>query len=149
MMRKAAIAGLTLATCVTVALWIDSCVEPSRWASYGVNCFDHACTLQHTFYDADSSRIGSKVRLLRTDRAHKWGFGYSVLTARDRRIFFVFFPLYAPVLILAAYPFVAVMRGPLRRYRRRRCGLCLTCGYDLTGNESGRCPECATEVERG
>jgi len=32
--------------------------------------------------------------------------------------------------------------GPLRRRRRRRRGLCAVCGYDLTGNESGICPEC-------
>ncbi len=31
-----------------------------------------------------------------------------------------------------------------RKARRRRRGLCLRCGYDLTGNVSGRCPECGT-----
>jgi hypothetical protein len=25
-------------------------------------------------------------------------------------------------------------------------GHCQTCGYDLTGNTSGRCPECGTET---
>jgi len=29
---------------------------------------------------------------------------------------------------------------------RHSPGHCQTCGYDLTGNESGRCPECGTEV---
>ena len=28
------------------------------------------------------------------------------------------------------------------RSDRRRKGLCLSCGYDLTGNVSGVCPEC-------
>lgn len=28
------------------------------------------------------------------------------------------------------------------RSRRRRCGLCQWCGYDLRGNRSGTCPEC-------
>lgn len=28
------------------------------------------------------------------------------------------------------------------RRRRTRFGLCVRCGYDLRGNESGRCPEC-------
>ncbi len=26
--------------------------------------------------------------------------------------------------------------------------LCKTCGYNLTGNQSGTCPECGTEVDR-
>ncbi len=37
---------------------------------------------------------------------------------------------------------------PVVRYRRRRRqpapGLCTHCGYDLTGNASGACPECGT-----
>lgn len=40
--------------------------------------------------------------------------------------------------------------GPLWRRRRRLLrerGLCLDCGYDLTGNVSGVCPECGTEVK--
>ena len=45
-------------------------------------------------------------------------------------------------LLLAAYPTMAFIRGPLRRYRRRKHGLCLACAYDLTGNKSGVCPEC-------
>ena len=55
-------------------------------------------------------------------------------------------PLLLPVLLFGSYPLLAFLRGPLRRYRRRRNGLCLKCGYDLTGNVSGVCPECGTEV---
>jgi len=36
-----------------------------------------------------------------------------------------------------------------RRWRRRfrlTHGLCLTCGYNLTGNVSGRCPECGERI---
>lgn len=32
--------------------------------------------------------------------------------------------------------------------RRRPKGHCQDCGYDLTGNESGVCPECGTKVEQ-
>ena len=45
-------------------------------------------------------------------------------------------------------PVIAVIRGPLRRYRRRKRGWCVRCGYDLTGNESGVCPECSTPVPK-
>ena len=38
----------------------------------------------------------------------------------------------------------------LRRCRvRYRPGRCQHCGYDLTGNVSGVCPECATPTQRG
>ena len=46
------------------------------------------------------------------------------------------------VAAFAAYPTFAFFRGPLRRHRRRRRGLCLRCAYNLEGNVSGVCPEC-------
>lgn len=49
---------------------------------------------------------------------------------------------------LLAYPVIVFIRGPLRRWRRRRRGLCLRCGYDLAGNESGVCPECGKEYSK-
>ena len=34
-----------------------------------------------------------------------------------------------------------------RRSRKPTKGLCQQCGYNLTGNESGRCPECNHRIE--
>ena len=48
------------------------------------------------------------------------------------------FPLWALFALLPLYPAAAFIRGPVRRWRRRRKGCCVTCGYDLTGV----CPEC-------
>ena len=31
--------------------------------------------------------------------------------------------------------------------RKRKPGQCIKCSYNLTGNESGVCPECGTEIE--
>ena len=65
----------------------------------------------------------------------------------------VMVPLWAPPLLLAIYPtiafirFIHFIRGPLRCRRRRKRGMCLSCGYNLTGNTSGVCPECAAKVE--
>ena len=53
-------------------------------------------------------------------------------------------PLWRVMTLLAVYPTIAFIRGPLRRWRRKKRGQCLKCGYDLTGNESGVCPECGT-----
>lgn len=55
-----------------------------------------------------------------------------------------FWLLAAPV--LGAW-FAYACAGPLRRRRRRRCGLCVRCAYDLTGNECGVCPECGTKTK--
>ena len=55
-------------------------------------------------------------------------------------------PLWFVILACSAYPAIAFIRGPLRRWRRRKRGLCVKCGYDLTGNVSGACPECAHPV---
>lgn len=52
----------------------------------------------------------------------------------------------AGLLLLPALWFVAPVRGRLRRRAMRRRGLCRRCGYDLTGNRSGVCPECGTAV---
>jgi hypothetical protein len=37
-------------------------------------------------------------------------------------------------------------RRRLQRTRRLSAGCCSACGYDLTGNTSGVCPECGTAV---
>jgi hypothetical protein len=44
------------------------------------------------------------------------------------------------------YPAIVFIRGPYRRYRRRKKGLCLKCGYNLTGNVSEICPECGEKI---
>jgi len=52
-----------------------------------------------------------------------------------------------PAVLLALWPAISFVRGPLRRFRRRRRGLCIPCGYNLAGNASGVCPECGTKFE--
>ncbi len=58
------------------------------------------------------------------------------------------FLLQVPVWALAGMT-LAVAAGPLLLLRRR-CGRsnreCTECGYDLTGNPTGRCPECGAEL---
>ena len=53
-----------------------------------------------------------------------------------------------PFLLAAALFLRTIIR--LRQHERWvRTGRCQACGYDLTGNVSGVCPECGTPVKRG
>jgi hypothetical protein len=53
-------------------------------------------------------------------------------------------PLWPTVLVLGA---VSALLWILD-HRRISPGHCGKCGYDLTGNVSGRCPECGVAVEK-
>jgi hypothetical protein len=55
-------------------------------------------------------------------------------------------PHWAVVLPLAIWP-VIFFRRVAKLRRRKRMGLCLSCGYDLRGIDSGRCPECGASVD--
>ena len=54
-------------------------------------------------------------------------------------------PLWLPFLILLI-PTLLLWR---RDWRKPRSGCCPRCDYDLTGNTTGRCPECGTPCESG
>lgn len=51
------------------------------------------------------------------------------------------------IVFVAALLFAFALYGEARHrglVQRARRGLCVKCGYDLTGNISGVCPECGT-----
>jgi hypothetical protein len=56
-------------------------------------------------------------------------------------------PYYAMVGAFAFLPLLATASWR-QRSQRRVLGHCLTCGYDLTANVSGTCPECGTRIPR-
>ena len=62
-------------------------------------------------------------------------------------------PSYYWVALPFWFPFVVLLIPTLllwRRDRRKpRPGSCRRCDYDLTGNTTGRCPECGTPCPRG
>ena len=56
------------------------------------------------------------------------------------------FPLY--LLVLASFAFYGRYLVTLHKFQHRILNnLCLICGYDLTANVSGVCPECGTPVD--
>ena len=59
-------------------------------------------------------------------------------------------PLWFPTFLVGFYPlwsFVTLLNARVRTYARGRRGSCLTCGYQMRGNVSGRCPECGTAIQ--
>jgi hypothetical protein len=48
--------------------------------------------------------------------------------------------------LLSFLPAIFMLRMRLVRRRRALVGHCLGCGYNLTGNASGICPECGTAI---
>ena len=54
----------------------------------------------------------------------------------------IIFPLWLPTVFLLLVGAMPLARWQTRRWWRKRNGWCLECGYDLTGNRSGRCSEC-------
>ena len=60
----------------------------------------------------------------------------------------------APMAIfgIPCLPLIRNGRKERQRFLRQRLNdrgipICMTCGYDLTGNVNGVCPECGTEIE--
>jgi hypothetical protein len=87
----------------------------------------------HTFLISPTGAV--RVKLSRGHLAVSYC-GYWILLTRLEWAFIVF----------AAYPAYAIINAWTRPYRRRRRGLCVSCGYDLTGNVSGICSECGRRV---
>lgn len=52
-----------------------------------------------------------------------------------------------PLVVLAAIQPTAAFAIHLKKRKSIRAGLCSFCGYKLTGNVSGICPECGIEIK--
>lgn len=58
------------------------------------------------------------------------------------------FPFWFVIVVTGMYPLILFIGKPIRRWRRRKNGLCLHCGYNLQGNVSGVCSECGSETTK-
>ena len=73
---------------------------------------------------------------------YRWTPHVSVLGSAKCGTGAVSIPCWNLFIVLAAGTFWAWMRSP----GRHKSGHCQKCGYDLTGNVSGRCPECGERI---
>ena len=153
MTRKSIIVILTLAAVGTGALWLLSyVVDPDNmvWSWEGEDAFGKlavvggrlAIVLAHKCEDISANNPSFRYEFAGFEITRVVG-----LQDISGMIWFVFLPLWLIFPILVAYPAIAFIRGPLRRWRRPRKGLCRNCGYNLRGLTEPRCPECATAFD--
>jgi hypothetical protein len=128
---------------LSIEMWAGTL--PSRNEEYGVIIDNGACSVR--CYDQSDWRWRCDLD------ARQWWFQRK--SPRDRRSAGFHFPLARNfgntyVLVLPLWMPVLVSTSAAvffwRFGGRVRDGKCKKCGYDLTGNVSGRCPECAEVV---
>ena len=168
MIRKACIAVLLLGAVATAVRWVGSYLKRSSTIRIvGGNVDERGWAVTGIRGDpaVDTRVIGFRGDLIVMrfpshgpigKPSHEWKVGtYGVTVWAPPRYAFgppstgalaVKVPFCLLFAVLAAYPSIAFIRGPVRRWRRQRKGLCRMCGYDLTGNASRRCPECGEAV---
>jgi hypothetical protein len=135
--------------------WPSEAVDPTSppWPSYGVASGWPA--LAFSAWRTTNVIEASDQSRLYYDPVYHWGFAwgprfpYRPAAGEVDEIPLVFplrpiwsgFALNTMFYALAAFLFI---RGActMRRRSRRRHGLCVRCAYPLTGNVTGRCPEC-------
>ncbi len=156
--RKALIVVLSMATVAVVATWVlrnvaDRVPAYSKAPSYSETSYT-VMLLRGGFFVTYFKPVPLTFIWQNTHRAHvKFG-GFLLASGRytERHGDFVAVgykrsiecPYWFAFLLLAFYPTITFIRGPMCRRRRRKQGHCLTCGYNLTGLTEPRCPECGT-----
>ncbi len=167
MIRKAVIVGLTLGAVGTLALiavswnytWYREFKPPD--GACVVVCIDvgglgvasRAVDESSIYYSCPGGRPGWRSRPPRWELSLSKKLRRTLALPSFRRVgqqLLMELTLWAPFILFAAYPTIAFIRGPLRRRRKRRRrkrGECVACGYNLTGNVSGVCPECGADLD--
>ena len=164
MIRTATIVVLAAASVGVAALWTDSHrprEHHTRWAGRSV---DFGVGDRMFGYQTDPGVLIVLIHELLTpgSKVPEWSVGLadfavgslelprgccrSTTPCPKQRLRIASIPLWFVLLCLSWYPTLALIRSPFRRWRRRRGGCCLNCGYDLRGNLTGVCPECGCAV---
>ena len=156
--RKSLVVSCAILAIATVAAWIDSYVSNTssmggaRLLIQGFGWQEHGGGYLQTSEGILELALFVPIDPARDDQGDEWtqhefaGVTLDLQPTGDEEYIYLCVPLWMFLVLFAAYPTIAFIRGPLRRYRRRKKGLCLKCGYSLTGNTSGICPECGLAI---
>lgn len=169
MIRKAVIGASSLGVVVTAVLWVAGhlfVVEVSREfdmeSSAMLLIHDGRLLLLYStpvggLFEIDVSQALGPVAPGTAYVEHRFlGAGVESLlrntganpTPRQYRETCLNIPMWWPLAAFSVLPSWSFLRGPVRRWRRRRKGWCLACGYNLSGNITGVCSECGARVPR-
>jgi hypothetical protein len=141
---------------LSALLWHKSHSDPFQrrldvtlYKSLNVYLKDGSCGLHLlSMPTKTASRSESHAPLARDARPGKRNLLLSSKKEGPYRRTWLVFPLWLPTSVCMTLCCLPVIRGPVREWHRKRNGLCLYCGYNLTGNQSGRCPECGMRITR-
>ena len=97
--------------------------------------------LMINFLSTNRPRPGHGAWWSRRERGIRMPAGLLPSASRSPRTLNVVLPLWLPFVIVLIPSFIAWYRS-----RPPPPGHCQKCSYDLTGNESGVCPECGAEI---
>lgn len=153
---RAALATGVGCSIAVLATWVYSSGEYHLWATNPlglvVGVVDGSVWLAHenwgwAYGTAHSlSRMADR-ELSEQGETCKAAFDWrSDVSPSDGHWLFVAAPLWA-ILILGWVPFGFLIIRAIRRHSRTTAHPTCRCGYDLTGNVSGRCPECGTAIQ--
>jgi len=159
MIRKTIIAGLTLAAALMAVLLVHGIFDRTVWTSSGwFNQEPQQVRQPIDVIAVDVERFDLVISTVQirdtawTPRGYlpllkPYGWSTQVDPSNPRLRLVIFrLPLWLMFLASAVYPVVAFIRGPLRRWRRKRRGLCVGCGYNLIGTVTGVCSECGARI---
>lgn len=124
-----------------VAQWTDS---RSQWYLYLEHGVLHGNNIPMPGRTPPARPWCGSFRFVRMPLVDPW-VPWPSFTSRERDEWDFKLPLHFALLISLPIVIYPLLPPVIRRQRRRR-GLCVKCGFDLTGNESGVCPECGRSI---
>ena len=139
---------------LSIAMWHKSHHRPVQYRydltlykSVWVYMRDGVCALQVLSMPTKTASRSEFRNPLRFEPAPmKGSLGLDISTKGPYRTTWIVFPFWLLTGLLSACGAFPVIRGPAVHTWRRWRGRCVACGYDLTGNRSGRCPECGQRL---